>query len=117
MPRHRFPLIAALASLSMMAACAPSVPRSVASQAPAQPPRFQTPAWVLLPCQLPILPAEASQADLDLAYAARGEALIDCDTARAMAVDLLDRERRAQDEAQQSATRRRQSFWDRLLRR
>lgn len=94
-----------------MTACAGSVP----SSPDALPPRLTLPDWVLAPCRLTVLPADAGQADLDLAYADRGESIVDCDTSRAMAVDVRRREHEAQDLWQAERRTRRLPPWKRWL--
>lgn len=110
-------LTALVACMSMTAACAPFVPRSVATQATteARPPRLETPAWMRQPCRLALLPAGADQAAYDLTFAARGEQLVDCDTVRAASIDLRDREHAAQDAWWRARECRRLSAWRRLL--
>ncbi|MFC0634585.1 hypothetical protein [Brevundimonas balnearis] len=47
------------------------------------------------PCRLAVLPADATLADLETAYARRGADLVACDAARALAVATLEAERKA----------------------
>lgn len=94
-----------------MTACAGSVP----PLPDAKPPRLTLPSWAEQPCRLTILGADATQAELDLAYADRGEALVDCDTARAMAVDVRRREHEAQDRWEAERRMSRLPAWKRWL--
>lgn len=83
-------LIASIACALTTGACAsfrrPSAPT---------PPRLDPPALALRPCRLPRLPAEgpATWADLERAYAERGEAILACDLARRLAVEAHAAER------------------------
>jgi len=47
------------------------------------------------PCRLPVLPDNPTQADLDAAYLARGEAVAVCDGRRDLAVQSFDAQTRA----------------------
>lgn len=47
------------------------------------------------PCRLPVLPEAPTQADLDAAYLARGEAVAVCDGRRELAVQAFDAQQRA----------------------
>lgn len=104
-------LIALTVCVAMTSGCAASVPTSP----DALPPRLTLPAWAQAPCRLTVLQADATQAELDLAYADRGEALVDCDTARAMAVDVRRREHEAQGLWQAERQARRLPPWKRWL--
>jgi len=55
------------------------------------PPRIDPPEQALEPCRLPILPTDRDVrwADLERVYLERGEALIECDLARRLAVSAL----------------------------
>ena len=55
----------------------------------ADPPRLTLPAITEQPCQLPTLPADPTQADLEAAYIARGGQIVTCDAARNLAVETL----------------------------
>lgn len=46
------------------------------------------PATASAPCRLPRLVGQATQADLEAAYVARGAALVACDAARQLAVEI-----------------------------
>lgn len=84
--------IAPLACALMTASCAASRPTS-----PVAPPRLALPEIAKTPCNLPVLPTDPTQADLDLAYLARGQAILVCDGARRLAVETLLAERALQD--------------------
>lgn len=64
----------------MTGACANSRPIS------AEPPRLILPELAMRPCRLPVLPDEATQADLEAVYMQRGAALAECEAARRLAV-------------------------------
>lgn len=81
---NRLPLILAIASLMLTTACAGFRPAS----APVTPPRRAMPETALRPCVLDRLPGSPTLQDLELAYTARGVALIACDEARQLAVDV-----------------------------
>lgn len=49
----------------------------------------------MTPCRLARLPADATLADMEGAYAQRGADLVACDAARALAVATLEAERKA----------------------
>ena len=59
----------------------------------ADPPRLTIPAIAEQPCQLPMLPADPTQSDLEAAYIARGGQIVTCDAARNLAVETLKAER------------------------
>jgi hypothetical protein len=61
------------------------------------PPRLNLLHDALHPCQLAVLPAQPTQADLDAAYVMRGAQLVACDAARKLAVETLLAERALQD--------------------
>lgn len=84
MKPDRFPLMLAIASLMLTTACAGSRPAS----APVTPPRRAMPETALRPCVLDRLPGTPTLRDLELGYTARGVALIACDEARQLAVDV-----------------------------
>lgn len=58
------------------------------------------------------LPQTPTEGDLEVAYVARGAALVACDTARELAVETLEAERALQDRWRKtSLPRRRLSLW------
>jgi hypothetical protein len=59
----------------------------------AAPPRLTLPEAATTPCRLDRLPEGATLADLEASYAARGAALLLCDSSRSLAVDTLLAER------------------------
>ena len=97
---RRWIRIAPLASLSMIASCAVSLPSS------APPPRLNLPTAAITPCVLPVLPEAPSRADLDVAYAERGARLVACEGARRLAVETLLAERAIQDQWRAEIDRR-----------
>lgn len=84
--------LALLVCALMITSCAGLRPASAVA-----PPRLQLPTLSLQPCQLAQLPEAPTQADLEIAYAARGSALVACDAARNLAVETLEAERALQD--------------------
>lgn len=98
--------LALLASLSMIASCAVSLPLS------APPPRLNLPTAATTPCVLPVLPEAPNLADLDVAYADRGGRLLACEGARRLAVETLLAERAIQDQWRAEIDRRpRRRLW------
>lgn len=96
---------ALIALPAMTASCAALPPPSV------DPPRLVLPRMAETPCVLERLPASPTQADLEIAYVERGARLIDCETARALAVETLRTERDLQDRwRREIATRSRSGF-------
>ena len=83
MPRRRLTLTALLASGLATSGCAWLRPPS----APVPPPTLSIPDAASRPCVLPTLPDDATQGDLDATYALRGQAVVLCDAARALAVE------------------------------
>ena len=92
MRTHPFLPIVWLAFASMTASCAGSV-RTFA----VAPPRLSIPTAAATPCDLPGLPERPTQADLESVYAARGAAIVSCDAARRLAIEVLTSERRLVD--------------------
>tara|TARA_R110002051_G_scaffold221315_1_gene284919 strand:+ start:161 stop:421 length:261 start_codon:yes stop_codon:yes gene_type:complete len=86
----------------MIASCA-GLPRTSAPV----PPQLILPEPAMTPCSLTRLAAAPTQADLEIAYMARGGDLIACDAARQMAVDTLLAERALQARWRKAANRRR----------
>ena len=89
--KSRWRLIVPIGCAIMTANCAASRPPSV------MPPRLTLPDEVVRPCQLAVLPARPTRADLDAAYVTRGAQLVACDAARRLAVETLMAERALQD--------------------
>ena len=77
----------------MTASCAANTPSAVV------PPRLALPELATRPCDLHRLPEDATLADLEIGYAARGAQIAACDTARRLAVETLLAERRLQARA------------------
>lgn len=87
MPTCLFRRTAPLVCAMLTAACASLPPTS------ATPPMISLPAAATTPCRLPVLPDPATLVDLERVYAERGAALIACDGARRLALDVLAAER------------------------
>ena len=66
-----------------------------AGSSPASAPILTLPQAARTPCRLPVLPDSPTQADLDAAYLARGEAVAVCDGRRDLAVQSFDAQSRA----------------------
>lgn len=66
------------------------------------------------PCQLPRLPAEPTAFDLETGYAVRGAAIVSCDAARQLAVDV-HRAEHADEDAWLERVTPRPSLWRRLF--
>ena len=103
-PLFRSIRLAPIALSAMIASCAASPPPSVA------PPRLVLPQAATRPCLLDRLPAAPSHGDLEVAYVARGAALVACEAARELAVETLLAERALQDRWRETQTPRRR-FW------
>ncbi len=84
-------LISLIAFAGLTAGCATSNPP------PAPPPRLSIPEAASKPCLLDLLPENATQADLEAVYNARGAAVLNCDGARQLALETLLAERRLVD--------------------
>lgn len=79
------PLIASIGCAALTSACATFNPTS------APPPRIAPPPLAVEPCRLPVLPAgPVTWADLERVYLERGEAIVDCDLKRRLALGALD---------------------------
>lgn len=66
------------------------------------------------PCQLVgRLPANPTQADLEMGYALRGAEILSCDARRALAVEIHERQNADQQQWQDQLTPR--SWWQKLL--
>ena len=72
------------------------------------------PALALEPCTIVGLPANATQADLDMAYIARGAEIISCDAKRELAAATHQAEH-DDEEAWLKAITPAPSFWRRAL--
>ncbi len=83
--------LAPIGFIAMTASCAASIPPS------AFPPRLPLPQAAIRPCVLDRLGEKPTQGDLEVAYVARGAALVACETARELAVNTLLAERALQD--------------------
>lgn len=104
-PLTRWIRLAPIAFTAMIASCAASPPPS------ALPPRLTLPATAVRPCVLDRLPETPTQADLEVAYVARGAALLACETARELAIGTLRAEREIQDRWREAQTPRRRWPW------
>jgi len=91
MPPNPLRLIAPLALLVTMTACATPGPQSV------EPPRLTLPKAAETTCTLDRLPPAPTEADLETGYARRGASIVLCDAARDLAVQTLIAERELQD--------------------
>lgn len=105
-----FRLLAPIVCSLMIASCAGSLPTSTVA-----PPRLQLPSMAGAPCSLPSLPSDPTQADLEIAYGARGSALVACDAARGLAVATLEAERTLQDRWREEMATQDRPAWRRLL--
>ena len=101
-PLFRSIRLAPIALSATMASCAASLPPSVV------PPRLNLPRAAATPCVLDRLPDAPTQGDLEVAYVARGAALLACETARELAVETLLAERVLQDRWRAAQTPHRQ---------
>lgn len=80
MPKLKSTLIALIACATPTAACAPFSQTSA--------PRIAPPPMALEPCRLPILPdGPVIWSDLERVYLERGEAIVECDLKRRLAVE------------------------------
>lgn len=104
-PRPRWIRLAPIALSAMIASCAASLPIS------APPPRLTLPLAATRPCVLERLPVTPTQADLEVAYVARGSALVTCEAARQTAVETLLAERALQDRWREASAPRRRWPW------
>lgn len=82
---------------------------------PVRPPRLTLPDAAAESCSLPLLPADATQADFEATYYARGAAVVVCDSARRLAVDTLTAERQLIDEWLKLEEDRRKGWLHRLV--
>lgn len=112
MPQHgktrphkaSFRLPCALASLVLISACAP---RLIATDG-AAPPQLDMPAWVQEPCTVTATPV-TSLADLEARDRARGTDVGECDSKRAVAIQVHGLQ--AQIQAQFFKARERRNSW------
>ena len=80
MPRLKSTLIVLIACATPTTACAPFSQTSA--------PTIGPPAMALEPCRLPILPdGPVTWSDFERVYLERGEAILDCDQRRRLAVE------------------------------
>jgi len=84
-------LVAWTAFASLITGCVSQGPSS------ANLPRLTLPSLATEPCKLVTLPEVPTEADLEVTYALRGSALVQCDAARDLAVQTLLSERELQD--------------------
>jgi len=92
--RNTLSILPALLACAMLtSSCATFVPAS----APTRPPQREMPAQATTPCALPRLPDQATAAELESAFTARGVALLACDAARQLAVDVHAAEKADQE--------------------
>ena len=92
-------MIGLIALVAPTANCASS--HMISSVAP---PRLEMPAQAARPCELYLLPAKPTEANLEIGYATRGAQLVACDGARRLAVETYETEHRLQD--RRAATRK-----------
>lgn len=79
-----------------------------ATQPPALPaalPQLTPPAAATAPCEVYVLPPDATRADLDEGYVRRGAQIAACDAARRMALETLEAEHALEAEALRRAGR------------
>lgn len=81
---------------------------SCASQRPTLPaaPQLEMPLTARRPCDLHRLPETATEADLEVGYAARGVQIAACDAARRLAVETHDAEHALEAEARRASRSR-----------
>ena len=91
-PIRRWSLAGLFACAAMTTSCAASRPISSAA-----PPRLTLDETALRPCRLPRLAEPATIGALEAAYVERGQAIVACDQARALAVEVLEAERALTD--------------------
>lgn len=73
------------------------------------------PATAVSPCSLPLLPADATVADLERVLTERGVSIIACDAARQLAVDVHDAEHADEERWRAEIRRRNLPLWRRLF--
>ena len=69
-------------------------------------PQLEMPLTARRPCDLHRLPETATEADLEVGYAARGIQIAACDAARRLAVDTHDAEHALEAEARRANSRK-----------
>ena len=105
-------LIALIACATLTSSCALFAPPSAPAR-PTLPPQRTMPATALQPCQLVgRLPANPTQADLEMGYALRGAEILSCDARRELAVDVHARQNAEQLQWQDQVTPA--SWWQKL---
>jgi hypothetical protein len=97
---HRLTLIVLLGCGGLMASCASQPLTSPAA------PRVEMPAEALRPCAIYLLPAEPTQADLEIGYAERGAQIASCNAARNLAVQTHSAEHELEDRLGAKPSRR-----------
>jgi len=108
-------LPALLACATLTGSCALFAPPSVPTP-PTLPPQRVMPQTALQACQLVgQLPADPTQADLEMGYALRGAEILSCDARRELAVSIFERQNAEQVQWRDQLTRR--SWWKRILER
>ncbi len=99
-------LICMIASVGLIASCATlPVPAPVAS------PRLAIPEAASKTCLLDVLPENATLADLEATYNARGAAVLNCDGARQLALETLLAERALTDAWLALQNKPRRGWW------
>jgi len=81
-----------------------------AAEPPVPPPRLQMPSAAAEPCSLYRMPEQPTLADLEIALAARGAALVECDGRRRLAVETARAEHDLQDQWRTSPPARKRLF-------
>lgn len=104
-------LLALLACALLMTSCASSALPSV----PTSPPQRSMPEQAARPCHLRRLPDNATAADLETALIIRGAAIVACDAARQLAVDVHAGEHRDEAAWLKGTVDRRRPWWQRIL--
>lgn len=103
-------ILLALTACSLpIASCASSGPPSALTA----PPQRDLPDLARRPCELPRLPDHATQADLETLVVSRGVAILSCDAARQLAVDVHDGQTADQTTWLRESAVRRAPWWRR----
>lgn len=97
---RRWMLTAWLSFAGLTGACATRPPAS-----PAALPQLTPPPAAMAPCEVYVLPPDATRADLDEGYVRRGAQIAACDAARRMALETLAAEHALEAEALRRAQR------------
>jgi hypothetical protein len=108
-------ILLSIACAGLTTSCAGFGRGSVPEAETAPPPKLTIPAEARNPCQLYRLPANPTQADLEVGYVTRGAQLIECDGLRQVVVTTFDTQAEALA-AQIEARERRRSRQCRWLR-